>query len=506
MSQTFDFAAISQVVDQLCNVLEEGFPLANRPCLDSAGEFKMAPKTGVAKMRKNNLETAVTMVLVNAWLLASPALLQAQDVGKSLPNILFIFADDVGQEVLECYGGQSYRTPHLNELSRTGMKFNHCYSMPVCHPSRLTLMSGRYPFRHGKVTWGDYPGKEEVHTFSRYLQQAGYKTGIAGKWQLCLLKDDLSHPRRLGFDQWDLFGWHEGPRFYEPMIYHNGKVRQDTLGHYGPDLYVRSLIEFMKANRDRPFLAYYSMAVAHDVTDDLTTPVPHGPFGRYDNYVEMVSEMDRAVGRIVASLNALKLRERTLILFVADNGTPPEIISRAEGKKLIKVPVVSRRYDLEVPGGKKQLTDAGTNVPMIANWPGTIEPGQVANDLVDFSDFLPTFLDLAGASLPPKRTIDGVSFANRLRGKGASPRWFAYCEEAVLPKAGGVEPEGASSGLKWVRTQDWKLYNDERLFHMAKDPLEKSPLTKEQDHPAARAQLQRAFQQLGLAGQEKKRQ
>ena len=90
------------------------------------------------------------------------------------PNILFIFADDVGQEVLQCYGGQSYQTPHLDELARTGMKFNHAYSMPVCHPSRLTLMSGKYPFRHGKVTWGDYPKKEEAHTFSRYMQKAGY--------------------------------------------------------------------------------------------------------------------------------------------------------------------------------------------------------------------------------------------------------------------------------------------------------------------------------------------
>ena len=406
------------------------------------------------------------------------------------PNILFIFADDVGQEVLQCYGGQSYSTPHLNELARTGMKFNHAYSMPVCHPSRLTLMSGKYPFRHGKVTWGDYPKKEEVHTFSRYLQKAGYKTAIAGKWQMCLLKDDPLHPRRMGFDQWDLFGWHEGPRFYEPMIYHNGKVRDDTLGHYGPDLYVSSLIEFMKANRERPFLAYYSMAVAHEVTDDLETPVPHGPFGRYDNYAEMVGEMDRAVGRMVAALNALKLREKTLILFVADNGTPPEIIIRAEGKKLIKVPIVSRRNGRDVPGGKKQLNNAGTNVPMIANWPGAIKGGQVVDDLVDFSDFLPTFLDLAGAPLPADRKIDGVSFAKRLRGQGASPRSFTYCEEAVLPKPGGVEPDGTSSGLKWVRNQDWKLYNDDRLFHMAKDPLEKRPYLTPADTPAGREMRQ----------------
>ncbi len=417
------------------------------------------------------------------------------------PNILFIFADDVGQEVLQCYGGQSYQTPHLDELARTGMKFNHAYSMPVCHPSRLALMSGKYPFRHGQVTWGDFPKKEESHTFARYLQKAGYATAIAGKWQLCLLKDDLMHPRRLGFDHWDLFGWHEGPRFYEPMIYRNGQVRTDTLGHYGPDLYVRSLIEFMKANRDRPFLAYYSMAVAHEVTDDLDPPVPHGPFGRYDNYAEMVDEMDRAIGRMVAALNALKLREKTLILFVADNGTPPEIIIRAEGKKLIKIPVVSRRNGRDVPGGKKQLNDAGTNVPMIANWLGTIKAGQEVNDLIDFSDMLPTFLDLAGFELPANRKLDGVSFAKRLRGQGASSRSFTYCEEAVLPKPGGVEPDGTSSGLKWVRNQDWKLYNDGRLFHMAKDPLEKRPLLINRGGPEAvaiRKKLAQNFRKLGL--------
>lgn len=419
----------------------------------------------------------------------------------SPPNILFIFADDVGQEVLECYGGQSYPTPHLNELARTGMKFNHAYSMPVCHPSRLTLMSGRYPFRHGKVTWGDYPKTAEDNTISRCLQRAGYRTGIAGKWQLCLLGDDPMHPRRLGFDHWDLFGWHEGPRYYQPMIYRNGKVRTDTKGQYGPDLYQQGLIEFIKAQQDKPFFAYYSMAVAHEVTDDLDPPVPHGPFGRYDNYAEMVAEMDQAVGRLVGALDALNLRRNTLIVFLADNGTPPEIIIRADGSELIRTPIVSRCNGLDVPGGKKQLTNAGTNVPMIANWLGTIRPGQEVDDLVDFSDLLPTFLELARTPLPPNVELDGVSFANRIYGKGASPRKFTYCEEAVLPKPGGVEPDGTSSGLKWVRTQDWKLYNDGRLFHMKEDPVEQYPLLAEADdanRTDMRKQLKQAFKDLGI--------
>ncbi|EMI15847.1 arylsulfatase A [Rhodopirellula maiorica SM1] len=438
---------------------------------------------------------------VTCWSLVLLCLGDGADAQDRPPNILFLFADDVGQEVLECYGGQSYSTPHLNELSRTGMKFNHAYSMPVCHPSRLTLMSGQYPFRHGQVTWGDYPQAAEAKTFSRCLQRAGYTTGIAGKWQLALLGDDPLHPQRMGFDYWDLFGWHEGPRYYEPMIYRNGQVRDDTLGHYGPDLYQHGLIEFIKTNCDRPFFAYYSMALAHEVTDDLSPPVPHGPFDRYGSYPEMVTELDRAVGRLVAALNALQLREQTLILFLADNGTPPEIIIRAEGEELIRTPVVSRCNGLDIPGGKKQLNNAGTNVPMIANWPGTIRPGQVVNDLVDFSDILPTFLDLAQAPLPADVAFDGVSFADRLRGRGASPRQFAYCEEAVLPKAGGVEPDGESSGLKWVRTQDWKLYNDGRLYHMSEDEREQYPYVAADDDAtssAKRKQLQQAFDDLGI--------
>ena len=398
------------------------------------------------------------------------------------PNILFILADDVGQEVLGCYGGESYQTPHLDALARTGMRFNHSYSMPVCHPTRLTLMTGKYPFRHGSTSWGDFPKSEEAYTFSNLLQKAGYRTGIAGKWQLCLMRDDLDHPQRLGFHHSDMFGWHEGPRYYEPMIYRNGKVRDDTQGHYGPDLYVSSLIEFMKKNRDRPFLAYYPMAVAHDVTDDLEKPVPHGPFNRYDSYAEMVSEMDRAVGRLVAALNALQLREKTLILFAADNGTPQQMIIRADpNDQLIRTPVNSLQNGRIVPGGKGTLLNTGTNIPMIANWPGTISPGKVVNDLVDFSDFLPTFCDLAGKALPTDHPLDGHSFKSLLLGAGGSPRQWAYCEDAVTPKPGGVEPIGENSGVKWVRNARWKLYNDGRLFDMQNDDREESPILESQD-------------------------
>lgn len=397
------------------------------------------------------------------------------------PNILFIFADDVGQEVLSCYGGETYSTPHLDELARTGMRFQHTYSMPTCVPSRLTLMTGKYPVRFGEIRWGDFPKSEEKNTFSNLMQANGYATGIAGKWQLTLLRDDPQHPARLGFQHSDLFGWHEGPRYYEPMIYRNGQVRADTKLHYGPDLYTRSIIDFMAANSDQPFIAYYSMALCHEVTDDLETPVPHSPFDRYDSYPEMVAEMDRAVGRLVAALNAMKIREKTLIIFVADNGTPQNLIVRAEGKELIKEPIFSMQNGLKIPGGKATLTNGGTRVPMIANWPGTIEGGQVVDDLLDLTDFLPTFLDLAGAPEAAPADIDGKSFADLLLGKGKSKRKWTYTEESVLPAPGGVEPSGVNSGLKYLRTADWKLYNDGRLFDMKNDQFEEAPILAESD-------------------------
>lgn len=441
-------------------------------------------------MIKPTFKTAWIYVLLGILMSCQPQTKEEQNAVESInddrPNILFILADDVGQEVIGCYGGESYQTPHIDELARTGMKFQHTYSMPTCVPSRLTIMTGKYPTRFGDVKWGDFPKSEEKNTFANLMQANGYATAIAGKWQLTLLKDDPQHPARLGFQQSDLFGWHEGPRYYEPMIYRNGQVRTDTKLFYGPDLYTRSVIEFMAENSDKPFIAYYSMALCHEVTDDLETPVPHSPFGRYDSYPEMVAEMDRAVGRLVAALNALKLRKETLIIFVADNGTPQNLIVRAEGKELIKEPIFSMQNGIKIPGGKATLTDGGTRVPMIANWPGTIKEGQVVEDLVDFTDFLPTFLDLAEAPEAINKDIDGVSFSEVLLGKGESKRTWTYAEESVLPKPGGTEPSGENSGLKYVRNADWKLYNDGRLYDMKRDRFEQATILAENDTEASK--------------------
>ena len=291
------------------------------------------------------------------------------------PNIVLIMADDVGCEPIGAYGGERWKTPHIDALAERGMRFDYCFAMPVCHPTRTTLLTGKYPFRL-KSGWGSFPKSEEKHSLAQVLKRAGYATAVAGKWQLCLMKNDLQQPARMGFDQWSVFGWHEGARFHEPYIYEDGRLRTDTKGKYGPDLYVEFLGRFMEQSSaaEKPFFAFYSMALAHDVTDDIPEQVPYVPGkDRWMDYGEMIVSMDAMVGKLVNKIDQLGLRNDTLILFTGDNGTAQRSkLRHIKGRKYEYEQVYSIRNGQRVPGGKGTLLDIGTNVPLIASWPGWI--------------------------------------------------------------------------------------------------------------------------------------
>ena len=401
------------------------------------------------------------------------------------PNIIFVLADDVGDQAIGCYGGTSFATPRIDALAAQGMRFRHCYAMPRCHPTRTTLLSGKYPFRLGHPAWGSYPERFEGSTVANRLRELGYATAVGGKWQLTLLREDPGHPRRLGFDRWSLFGWHEGPRYYRPLVYEDGKVRSDVNERYGPDVYLDLLVDFVRENRDNPFFVFYSMALAHDVTDDIGTPPPLGPQGHYDSYRKMVENLDERLGRLVDVIDDLGIRERTLLLFTADNGTPKSYYFTAQGNDMLKQPIAMRWNGVDVRGGKGDLTDAGTRVPLVASWPGTLGPGQVVDDLVDFSDWFPTFVDLAGGE--PPAGLDGISLAARLRGGEESSREWAYASDR---------------GERWVRTQRWKLYDDGRMFDMSAGREENAPLAISGASVAAvraRLELESALRALAVS-------
>jgi arylsulfatase A len=225
------------------------------------------------------------------------------------------------------------------------------------------------------------------------------------------------------------------------------------------------------------------------VTDDLKDPVPFGPDGHYDTYQQMAEAMDVRVGRLLDALEQLQLREKTVVIFTTDNGTPKSYIHSAEPNpdpkkkdKYIRLPVVSKVSDKDVPGGKGNLTNDGTNVPLLVSWPTKIEPGKVSSDLVDFSDFFPTLADLGGCELPTDVKLDGKSFAGRLsrllfgRDRDESAREWAFAEHR---------------NKHWVRSRNWKLYSDGKLFDMQRDPGEKTVVSAaQQTQQAAEARRQ----------------
>jgi arylsulfatase A len=305
---------------------------------------------------------------------------------------------------------------------------------------------------------------------------------------MTLLKKDLEQPYRMGFDQWSVFGWHEGARFHSPMIYQNGKVREGLEGEYGPDLYVKFLSDFMERSQkeDKPFFAYYSMALAHDVTDDLKWQVPYAPGkDRWMNYGEMITSMDEMVGKLMATLERLKLRENTLVLFTGDNGTAARSKLRhfgKSGKKYEYEKVVVRQNGRNVPGGKGLLNDRGTHVPLIVNWPGKIPPETACMDLVDFSDWLPTVAEIGRAELPKEVKFDGKSFVGSFLGKKESTRTFAFSE--------------SKGEQAFVRDQRYKLYANGKFYDVSIDPEERKPLAKGKV-TEARKRLETAFRDIG---------
>jgi len=369
------------------------------------------------------------------------------DAGKAdKPNIVLVLADDLGYECLTCNGGQSYRTPHLDVLATGGTLFDRCYSTPLCTPSRVQLMSGQYPFRNGWPvgiwTKGD-PAQRVVSpalpSVARVLKSAGYATAVAGKWQLCDFARHPRHPAQLGFDRHCLWTWqYQGAkkgRYRDPAVWQDGKLRGDTKGQYGPDVYNQFLLDFISANRKRPFFAYYPMALVHSPFSP--TPDSRRPGGRgnvQDNFADMVAYMDKLVGRLVAHLKSLGLAKNTLVLFTGDNGTPRGIRGKWNGRT--------------IPGGKGRMTEAGTHVPLLAWGPGRVPAGKVRDDLVDFADFMPTLADVAGATLPDGVTFDGRSFGPQLAGRAGKPREWAYVQ---------------LGDRRFVRGKGWTLHGGGKL-------------------------------------------
>ncbi len=393
--------------------------------------------------------------------LALPEGLRAADAPQARkPNLIVIMADDLGYETIGANGGTSYKTPVLDRLAATGVRFTHCYVQPLCTPTRVQMMTGLYNIRN-YINFGNMDPR--AVTFAHHLKAAGYATCIVGKWQL---GRDVNLPKTFGFDEYCLWQHtRRPPRYANPGLEINGVEKDFPNGEYGPELINNYALDFITRKKDVPFFLYYPMILTHSPYQ----PTPDSPDWdpkaqgeqvnvKPEHFGDMVAYMDKMVGRLVDKLDALGIRENTLVLFLGDNGTGRGTVSMMGDRKVI--------------GGKGMTTAAGMHVPLIASWPGHIASGKVCDDLVDSTDFVPTLLEAAGAQPVGGVKLDGRSFLPQLRGEKGNPRPWVY--SWYSPR------QGADMTVReFAFNQRYKLYRSGEFFDLAKDIEEKQPLSVE---------------------------
>ena len=400
------------------------------------------------------------------------------------PNVILIMADDMGYECISANGGTSYQTPTFERIASEGMRFTHCYSQPVCTPSRVKLMTGKYNWRNYRRFGHMERGQT---TFAHLMQQAGYVTGLTGKWQLWGGPETAEHisgttPEEAGFDEYIHWAYpfelsktelqqyrsvgapngRQTSRFWHPSIIQNGEYVHTSIDDYGPDLFSDFALDFIDRHQAEPFFLYYPMvlthspfvATPHSETITATTKFKSNPA----YFADMVAYTDYLVGRLLDHLDRLGIAGNTLVLFTGDNGTHRSLQSML-GNRVIK-------------GGKAYPEDAGTHVPLFARWLGQVPAGLVSDDLIEFSDFFATLSDLANQDLPAGEHFDGRSFLPQLLGGTGEPRHWVFVHYDRDP----AQEEVPFPRVRFARTKRFKLYDDGRFYDVPHDWDEKQPL------------------------------
>lgn len=441
-------------------------------------------------------------------------------VSSPKPNIILIMADDMGFECLAANGSQSYRTPNLDRMAEEGVRFTNCYSQPICSPSRVQIMTGIYNNRN-YTQWGTLPQSET--TFGHIMQEAGYATASAGKWQL---STDGVTASKAGFDEtcmwaygFDLEGFelkhpigakdnyyynpkdpeqryyaieddrpHMTSRYWNPCVLRNGKLVKTSYEDYAPDICTDFLVDYIERKQDQPFFIYYPMILTHG--PNVPSPDSEGIEQMTDAqklksnkvyFKDMVEYADKLVGRILEQLETLGLRDNTLVLFTGDNGTQLGTQTQTEDGMII--------------GGKGSTANAGTHVPLIASWRGSGVTGQVCDDLVDFTDFLMTVTHAGAVPLPAKLSLDGRSFLPQIGGHSylsaeyrTEKRDWVFCHWDKNPAGPMANPKFPRA--RFARNERFKLYDNGRLYDLSADPLEQRILPSNPERQSIRQELQ----------------
>lgn len=356
---------------------------------------------------------------------------QPEIPARSQPNIIFLQADDLGIETITSYGGSSYSTTNIDTLASRGVQFSNCFSSPLCTPTRAQIITGRYGFRTSiddlaSNTIKLDPTKEI--TLAKILKEAGYDTAVTGKWHLCPKNETTKNITDCDFD--------------EQLCYEGGIIDYGTPDDYLPDEHQAFALDYLEKhqNSTKPFYLQYSFGLPH--SPYVPTPLnPNDPPG-VDNFPYMVEYMDKLIGEVVAKVDALGMTGNTIIIFAGDNGTERQITSTFQGKS--------------IKGGKGNLKDTGSWVPLIVSGPGIMQSSQ-CGDLVDYCDFFTTIAELAGANVPSGILIDGRSFVPQLSGQTGNPRDWVYVQ---------------LKGEWFIRNKEYKLDSSDKLWDVTNSPFE----------------------------------
>ena len=367
------------------------------------------------------------------------------------PNVLVILCDDLGYGDLGCFGHPATRTPHLDRLAAEGLRLDACYSAaPVCSPSRAGLMTGRTPYRSGIYDW--IPERHPMHlmrderTIASLLAGAGYATCHVGKWHLNGYFNDSVQPQPgdHGFTHWFSTQNNAAPSHLDPVNFvRNGSPVGPQQG-FSCQLVVDEALRWLRETR-RPEQPFFLFACFHEPHEPVASPpdlVAGYPAARNPDeaqYFANVENMDRAVGRLVAGLDAMGEGSRTLVYFSSDNG--PETLNRYRGAQ--------RSYGSPGPlrGMKLHLYEGGIRVPGIMRWTGRIAGGKTVAEPVCSLDLLPTCAELAGLPVPADRPLDGTSLVPLIDGKSINrvePLYWQYYR-------------AIGKGKVALRDGDWKL-------------------------------------------------
>lgn len=411
--------------------------------------------------RREFLATSATLA---AGLATGCATRRAAD-GVGAPNIVVIMSDDHGYGDLGCHGHPVLKTPHLDRLHNEALRLTRFYTYPVCSPTRASLMTGRYAYRTGVVD--TYVGRAMMDpreiTVAEALRQAGYATGIFGKWHL-----GDSYPLRPMDRGFDASLVHKGgglcqpsdPRvtsYFDPILWRNGEEAH-TKG-YCTDIITDAAIEFIRAQARQPFFTVITTNAPHvplDVDDRYAAPyrsagVPDDDAKTYG----MIANLDENVGRFLAELDVLRLRENTIVIFFTDNGP-------AFNK-------TGPRFNASLRGGKGTVYEGGVRVPCFVRWPKAFpSPGNISVP-TSVVDLMPTLLAAAGVRAPQGAALDGVDLLPALRDGATLPdrTLFTQWHRGDAP----VAHRNAA-----VVTARYKLVDGRELYDLETDPAEANDL------------------------------